>query len=177
MPDRDDVNMSKGIELTFVYLREDDPSKSTMKKLERFHLARKIDGRNFGRKVTLTPYAGRYIRRADTELVSRYGLSVIDGSWAKIEGIRKYQIENGRRVPALLAANPVNYGKLEILSSVEALAAALFITGNRDVADTILNKFKWGPNFIVLNLNPLTDYSLCMTDDDIKEVEAEYFSS
>ncbi|MEM0155754.1 MAG: DUF367 family protein [Thermoplasmataceae archaeon] len=169
--------MPQRIELTFVYLREDDPSKSTMKKLERFHLARRINGRNFGRKVTLTPYAGSYIRRNDSELVSRYGLCVIDGSWAKIEGIKKYKIENGRRIPALLAANPVNFGKLEILSSVEALAAALFIIGNTNIAETILNKFKWGPNFLVLNRNPLHEYSECKSDDEVKSVELEYFAT
>ena len=163
------------MKITFVYLKEDDPTKSTMKKLERFGLAKRIDSRSIGRKVTLTPYANSYIKKADSLLVSRYGLNVIDGSWARIDGISNMRLQNGRRVPALLAANPVNYGKLEILSSVEALAAALFITGNVDVANQILDKFKWGSNFFVLNKKPLSDYAECQTDDQVKLRENEYF--
>ena len=85
------------------------------------------------------------------------------------------RLVNSRRVPALLAANPVNYGKLEILSSVEALAAALFITGYADLAHNILEKFKWGPNFLVLNMEPLSDYAECQTDQQVRMVESEYF--
>lgn len=167
--------MSEEIDLTFVYLREDDPAKSTMKKLERFHLARRVAVKSIGRKLTLTPYAQSFIRKSDSTLISRYGLNVIDGSWSKIEGLQKFHIENTRRIPALLASNPVNYGKLEILSSVEAMAAALYITGNMGLAETILGKFKWGPNFIVLNKMPLSEYSKCETESDIKEVENEFF--
>lgn len=163
------------MKVTFVYLSEDDPSKSTMKKLERLGLAERINARSIGSRVTLTPYGSTYIKKTDSVLISRYGINVIDGSWAKIDGISGLRIRNGRRVPALLAANPVNYGKLEILSSVEALAAALFITGNTDLAVQILDKFKWGPNFLVLNKNPLTDYSECQTDDQVKIMENEYF--
>ena len=163
------------MKVTFVYLREDDPAKSTMKKLERFGLAERIDARSIGRKVTLTPYGNSYIKKSDSTILSKYGLNVIDGSWARIEGISKMRLVNSRRVPALLAANPVNYGKLEILSSAEALAAALFITGYNDMADRILEKFKWGPNFIVLNREPLSDYAECQTDQQVRTVENEYF--
>ncbi len=163
------------MKVTFVYLREDDPTKSTMKKLERFGLAERIDARCIGRKATLTPYGNSYIKRSDSTILSKYGLNVIDGSWARIEGISKMRLVNSRRVPALLAANPVNYGKLEILSSAEALAAALFITGYNDMADRILEKFKWGPNFIVLNREPLSDYAECQTDQQVRTVENEYF--
>jgi len=163
------------VKVTFVYLREDDPTKSTMKKLERFGLAERIDARNIGRKITLTPYGSSYIKKPDSTLLSKYGINVIDGSWARIEGISKMRLVNSRRVPALLAANPVNYGKLEILSSVEALAAALFITGYADLAHNILEKFKWGPNFLVLNMEPLSDYAECQTDQQVRMVESEYF--
>lgn len=163
------------MKVTFVYLREDDPTKSTMKKLERFGLAERIDARSIGRKVTLTPYGSSYIKRPDSTLVSMYGINIIDGSWARIEGISKMRLINNRRVPALLAANPVNYGKLEILSSVEALAAALFITGYAVLAHKLLEKFKWGPNFIVLNREPLSDYTECQTDQQVRNVESEYF--
>jgi pre-rRNA-processing protein TSR3 len=163
------------VKVTFVYLREDDPTKSTMKKLERFGLAERIDARSIGRKVTLTPYGSSYIKRPDSTLVSMYGINIIDGSWARIEGISKMRLINNRRVPALLAANPVNYGKLEILSSVEALAAALFITGYAVLAHKLLEKFKWGPNFIVLNREPLSDYTECQTDQQVRNVESEYF--
>jgi pre-rRNA-processing protein TSR3 len=81
----------------------------------------------------------------------------------------------GRRMPALLAANPVNYSKLGKLSSAEALAGALFILGERDIAVEIMNKFKWGHTFLDLNLDLLQEYSAAETAEQLAIIEREYF--
>jgi pre-rRNA-processing protein TSR3 len=76
---------------------------------------------------------------------------VIDCSWKKIFNLKTLNLRNSRKLPSLIASNPVNYGKWEKLSSAEALAAALYITNYSEYADLILSKFSWGAEFKRLN--------------------------
>ena len=59
------------------------------------------------------------------------GICALDCSWnlaAKvIQSSKKFS--NNRKLPALLAGNPINYAKLGTLSTVEAIAGALYILG------------------------------------------------
>ncbi|BAB59217.1 hypothetical protein [Thermoplasma volcanium GSS1] len=158
----------------YLYLRQDDPKKATMRKLERFGLAKRVDIKGVGLKLVLTPYADIFLSREDAVLYEKYGLCVIEGSWNKIDSIKSLKFRIERRLPALLAANPVNYGKIGILSSVEATAAALYIIGYWDTAYALLSKFSWGLNFIKLNENPLNEYSTA-DRSEIKKIEESYF--
>jgi pre-rRNA-processing protein TSR3 len=81
----------------------------------------------------------------------------------------------GRKLPTLLAANPVNYAKPHKLSSVEALAAALSIMGFRDRAVRLLSLFKWGETFLTLNSEPLESYSLADSLRAMSDTEAQFF--
>ena len=72
-----------------------------------------------------------------------------------------------RALPYLLAANPVNYGKPFVLSSVEALAAALVILAHRQQAERILAKFAWGGTFLALNAEPLAEYAKAGTSAEV----------
>jgi pre-rRNA-processing protein TSR3 len=74
----------------------------------------------------------------------------------------------------MLAANPTNYAKIGRLSSVEALAGALFVLGHQDKASELLNKFKWGPTFLKLNNDLLNDYLKADSLQSILETEREY---
>jgi len=74
-----------------------------------------------------------------------------------------------RALPFLIAANPVNYGKPFILSSAEAFAAALLILGEQEQAQSLLEKFNWGAEFLRLNEEMLLAYS---TAKDSTEVVA-----
>lgn len=59
----------------------------------------------------------------------------------------------------MLAGNPTNYGIIGRLSTAEAIAAALIITGFRDQGEKILSLFKWGSTFLSLNEDPLESYA------------------
>ena len=71
----------------------------------------------------------------------------------------------------------MNYAKLERLSSVEALAASLIITGFNDQYRELLDLFKWGHTFFTLNQSPLEDYSKVKDMKELSEIEMSYFGS
>jgi pre-rRNA-processing protein TSR3 len=81
----------------------------------------------------------------------------------------------GERLPTLLASNPVNYAKPHKLSSIEALAAGLYIMGFSERASQLLSLFKWGPTFLTLNHEPLEAYSMASSDEEMIKAEAEFF--
>ena len=76
----------------------------------------------------------------------------------------------------LLAGNPTNYGIRGRLSTAEALAAALLITGFEREAQSLLAVFNWGNTFLTLNKEPLETYSHTLPADMSKQ-EQEYFPS
>jgi pre-rRNA-processing protein TSR3 len=76
----------------------------------------------------------------------------------------------------LLAANPVNYGTPCKLNCAEALAAGLEIIGESEGAAMLMNKFKWGPNFVELNKEALTEYKKCANAQEIIAAQTKYMA-
>ncbi len=163
------------MEVKFVYYWEDDPDKSTMRKLKRLGFAREIKEWQIGRSMVLSAFEKSFLLSSDRVILEKYGLVLLDGTWGNSKNIKKHGFKVQKRLPPLLASNPVNYGKIELLSSVEAAAAALYITGFMEESVNLLSKFKWGPNFIVLNEKPLEDYKNAKTQDEIIQISEEYF--
>ena len=157
-------------------MRQDDPSKCTAAKLTKFHIAEPV---RFIRNdvIVLNPFSHTLLTKKDASIAS--AVCAVDCSWEKADDVAKHQrvfsAGIGRRLPAMLAANPTNYAKLSKLSSAEALAGALYILGDKTLAADILNKFKWGHTFLELNGNLLEDYSNAETQDQMKQEEQEYF--
>ena len=67
-----------------------------------------------------------------------------------------------------------NYSKINKLTTVEAISAALFILGFDEDAKQLLEKFKWGHTFYDLNKNLLDDYSKLQTEEEIPLLLEEY---
>ena len=133
--------------------RECDPKKCTATKLKKLNLLKSISNIKgpLNKSIILNPFARQELSELDRDILIRYGLIVLDCSWKNILNLKNSTFKNSRRLPPLVAANPTNYGKWEKLSSVEALAAALFITKFIDYGDLILSKFSWGIQFKELN--------------------------
>lgn len=151
---------------------QDDPKKCTAAKMVKFGLAQSI--KKIGNKgMVLNPFSEKTLLPKDKKSIN--SIVGIDCSWnladkafsKKFDGIK-------RKLPPLLAGNPVNYSKLNKLTTVEALSASLFILGFKDQGLELLDKFKWGHTFYDLNQNLLDDYSKIDTEEQIESILTDY---
>ncbi len=163
------------MELFILDYRECDPDKCTARKLIDKKYAEKIvNDRELGRDgIYLNPLSEKAISPEDKEKAKSGGLRAIDCTWTEAEEkIPEY--ENGRALPYLVAVNPINYGKPFQLTTVEAIAAALYILDEEDQAREVLSVFNWGKQFIEMNKNPLNDYRDAESSAEIIEIQKEY---
>jgi len=125
----------------------------------------------------LNPTASKTLSLEDRELILRKGLVALDCSWNLSESVFDRNIPgNNRRLPLLLAGNPTNYGIPGRLSTAEAIAAALILTGFRQHARVILSLFRWGETFLSLNQDPLESYAAAKSSE-LSFLEQEFFGS
>lgn len=162
------------IRIVVYHARQCDPRKCSALKLKRHGLVQIVHRlRLLPRKaVTLNPFAEKAFSPADRTRIETNGLVALDYSWKCTEEARLIPlIGESRALPYLVAANPINYGKPTKLSTVEALAAALYIIGYLEQAETLLSKFKWGPEFIRLNQERLEAYAKAKTSGEVVELQ------
>jgi pre-rRNA-processing protein TSR3 len=154
---------------------QDDPVKCTAKKMARMGLATEVTRKFHASNTTivLNPFAGTLLTPLDSDSKS---LLAIDCSWNQAQEVFFRKIGGKhRRLPALLAANPTNYSRLGILSSIEAVAASLFIVGEKEEAHRFLALYKWGPTFETLNHDPLEEYAKASSETETAEIERSFF--
>ena len=166
------------IQINIYHTKDCDPKKCTAHTLVNQGLAKfvKFVPRH---SVVLYPTGDKSLSYEDRELANKYGMTLIDCSWEKIDEVDrivKSTKANLRSLPYLIPINPINYGKPTKLSTVEALGAALYIAGFREQAKEYLSKFKWGPQFIILNENLLEAYSQTKDSKGVIEVQQEYIN-
>ena len=163
----------------FVYeMKQDDPKKCTSRKLAHFRLATSITRRyQIPRQaIVLNPFATTVLLSQDRTQAERGGLVIVDCSWKRVKGAFSSRFKGRtRRLPYLVAANPVHYGRLFELSSLEALTAALYILDYSEQAKNIIRIYKWGPAFLSLNKNLLEEYAQAETAEAITKIEEAYF--
>lgn len=163
--------MKNKIKLIVYHASEDDPRKCSTRKLHKFGLAKmEYNIRKLPKKsVLLNPFAKKSISKEDHNIAMKNGILAIDCSWKNVEKrFNIFEKDNvSRALPFLVAVNPVNYGKALRLTTLEALAAALYILGHVEQAKEILNIYKWGPHFIELNKKPLEDYRMAKNSREV----------
>ena len=160
------------MKLQILMFYQDDPKKCTAAKMIKFGLAHSIK-KISNKGLVLDPFSEKTLLSSDKHLVN--SIIGIDCSWNKAEQAFSKKF-NGikRKLPPLLAGNPVNYSKLNKLTTVEALSASLFILGFNEQALSLLDKFKWGHTFYSLNQNLLKEYSQINNEDNIDIVLKDY---
>lgn len=142
-----------------------DSKKCTGKKLSRLRMVTELRVTQGWNGLILSPTGTRCVSPADRVIVEANGVCVVDCSWAMLDQVpfAKLRGNETRLLPFLVAANPVNYGKPSCLSCAEALgeqfmaaanarlshrcvfiaaAAALYITGFVEEANTVMGCFK-----------------------------------
>ena len=170
-------NIIQDPKIFILNFRQDDPKKCTASKLLRHNLAIPLNNkfRIPRNSIVLNPFSTELFTPLDQNSLKK-GLVGIDCSWKRTNEVFTKKLNgNNKRLPLLIPVNPTNYGKVGVLSSVEALSAALFISGFNDLSLKILNIFKWGPHFLQLNKNALEDYANSSNEIEMKAIEKSYF--
>ncbi len=160
------------MKLQVLMFYQDDPKKCTAAKMVKFGLAKNI--KKIGTKgLVLDPFSQKTLMPKDKSTINC--IIGIDCSWnladqafsKKFNGVK-------RKLPPLLAGNPVNYAKFNKLTTVEALAASLIILGQKEQALELLEKFKWGHTFYELNQNLFEEYLKLENEEQIDLILKDY---
>lgn len=151
---------------------QDDPKKCTAAKIVRFGLAEKTKRIN-SRSLVLDPFSPNLLLPKDRSKTRT--IVGLDCSWNLASDTLSQNFSGTRRrLPPLLAGNPVNYSKLNKLTTVEALSATLFILGYRQQGLELLDKFRWGHTFYDLNRNLLAEYSKLEDASELEPILQDY---
>ena len=152
-----------------------NPKICTAQKLIKFKKAKEISVKQIqSQSIVLTPFSYTALSKEDKSLAQNYGLVGVDCSWNNIEGGSEALHKGiGRALPFLVAANPNNYGKPSKLSTLEAIAAALYILGAKQQSFDILNLVKWGNEFHKINQEYLERYSNAETSKEVVEMQTK----
>ena len=154
-----------------------DPKKCTAKRMEKFGLAKEVPlNRIPPGSVVLSPFGEKTLSPADVKYAHR-GLVVLDLTWTHIDEIPHIRGEKARKLPYLVAANPINWGKPWRLNSAEAVLASLIIMGQDEQAELFMTRFNWAPEFVTLNKALLDDYRTAKDSDDVQRMSDEYVES
>lgn len=148
------------VKILIYHSRQCNPNACTALKLRKFGLAKVFytPKRIPKNSIVLNPLATKTLTKEDARYLTR-GLVALDCSWNRINELLELRKHvQSRALPPLMPVNPVNYGRISKLSTVEALGAALYILGHAEQARMILSKYKWGLGFLEANNELLEDY-------------------
>ncbi|MGD6805532.1 MAG: DUF367 family protein [Candidatus Bathyarchaeia archaeon] len=162
------------VKISIYHAAQDDPKKNTALRLKRRGFARIVSKARFlpKRAIVLNPFSEIAFSPADRERLEQFGIAALDCSWEHAQKVMGEHVKGTSRcLPILIAGNPVNYGKLTKLSTVEAIAGALYIAGFKEEAEAILEIFPWGHTFFEINQPLLDNYVTAKDSADIVEMQ------
>ncbi len=166
------------VRITIYHAAQDDPKKNTALRLKRRGLARIVTKIRFlpKRAIVLNPFGEIAFSPADRERLEQFGLAALDCSWEQAQKVLGRNVKGTSRcLPILIAGNPVNFGKLTKLTTVEAIAAALYIAGFQKESEMLLEIFPWGHTFFELNGKLLEKYASAKDSGEIVEMQKGIF--
>jgi pre-rRNA-processing protein TSR3 len=169
--------VEKSPRLTIYHAKQCDPKRCTGLKLKRHGLARVVTSIRFlpRRAIVLNPFGKIAFSPADRQRIQDFGLAALDCSWEHAQKVLSTHVKGTSRcLPILFAGNPTNYAKATKLSTVEALAGALYIAGFREEAEKVLSIFKWGHTFLDLNRELLENYASARDSTEIIEMQRSF---
>jgi pre-rRNA-processing protein TSR3 len=167
--------VEKAPRLTIYHAKQCDPKRCTGLKLKRHGLARVVTSIRFlpKRAIVLNPFGEIAFSPADRQRIQDFGLAALDCSWEHAQKVLSSHVKGTSRcLPILFAGNPTNYAKATKLSTVEALAGALYIAGFRDEAKKLLSIFSWGHTFLELNADLLEAYAGAEDSTEIVKMQS-----
>lgn len=130
------------------------------------------------RAVVLNPLSKIAFSPADKKRVENFGLVALDFSWEHAErALLKNVRGTSRCLPYLIAGNPVNFGNPTKLSTVEALAAALYIAGFKEEGTEVLSIFKWGHTFFEMNHERLENYATAKNSTEVIKLQKRFIKN
>jgi len=169
----------KPVKISIYHAKQCDPKKCSTLKLKRFNMVKVVHRVKHLPKgvVILNPFSEKAFSPADRKRIEHRGLAAIDCSWIHADEVFELSMRGASRcLPYLIAANPVNYGIPTKLSTVEALAAALYIANFKQEAENLLSIFKWGPQFIRLNEKLLDAYAAARDSGEIVKLQRNFMT-
>lgn len=157
--------------------KHNDPKRDTGMKLARQGLVKSLRPGDPFKGIVLSAQGRLFLSNNDRDLVAASGLAAINCSWNRLDEINNVpggHLGRHRKLPFLVAANPINYGKAFKLSSAEALAAGLAILGFRRDAENLTKKFSWDREFWKLNDPLIEEYSACENSHAIEIAQSKH---
>ena len=172
--------MQNRIRIVVYHAGQCDPKKCTALKLKRHGLIRIVNHIKFlpKRAIVLNPFSEIAFSPADRQRLEKFGLAALDCSWEHAQKVLSKHVRGTSRcLPVLVAGNPVNFGKPTQLSTVEALAGALYIAGFKEEAIGLLSIFKWGHTFIEINKERLENYAKAENSLAVIELQKQFIKT
>jgi pre-rRNA-processing protein TSR3 len=172
------VERQLNINITIYHAKQCDPKRCTGLKLKRHGLARVVTQTRIlpKRAIVLNPFGEIALSPADRQRIQESGIVALDCSWEHAVKVLSHHVRGTSRcLPVLLAGNPTNYAKATKLSTAEALAGALYITGFKEEAKKVLSIFIWGHTFFELNAELLDEYATAKDSTEIVQMMKQKF--